>query len=544
LRFLKVACLLLMVSCAGPPRSDAPANTEHTASIEGTVREAGSDIPIAGVSVFLVRTSDQLQLRTTTDTEGRFSLEGLNAGRHLVALVREGYVVPGRQEISGYPFRVTAGQRVQNAVFRMIPAGTISGRVFRSDGTPANRVEVQFLQNFYLMGQLQWSIVNRGGTSRATRVETNERGEFRALGVDPGKYAIRFVPRALTVESRIPGGISPAPMLYPGTRDVSKAELVEVTQGRDTLLNDIRLKDERRSWIRVTVVNESGQPLEGFGGWTVKPANWIGAEYPLFEDRIVNEVHEIQPDSHGSYDIIATWTSPRGRLTGTARVQYRGESIELRLPIRKGQTKLTGHVLTQDAGGGTRPVAGAEVAIGPKVSYFARSGPDGALLLPEIYAGRYQLGFVRGLPADTFVVSARQGARDILKEEIVAEGAETSLEIRVSSGAAVLEGKVTDASGSPVHNGLVALVPESPLKERKDYYGAYKETRTDQDGGFEIVGITPGAYQAYAWSDAPASAFRNAEFMKPLLGKGTPVTLELNGRMSVELEALDGSLRR
>jgi len=162
LRFLKVACLLLLVSCASQPTDDAPAKTDQTASIEGTVREAGSDIPVAGVSVFLVRTSDQLQIRATTDNEGRFTLQGLNAGRHLVALVREGYVVPGRQEISGYPYRVTEGERVQNAVFRMIPAGTIAGRVFREDGTPANRVEIQLLQQLYVMGQPQWSVVNRG----------------------------------------------------------------------------------------------------------------------------------------------------------------------------------------------------------------------------------------------------------------------------------------------------------------------------------------------------------------------------------------------
>jgi len=350
---------------------------------------------------------------------------------------------------------------------------------------------------------------------------------------------IRLVPRELTVESRIPGAISPTPMLYPGVRDVSKAESVEVKQGRETLLKDIHLKNDRRFWIRVTVMNESGESLEGFGSWIVKPADWVGAEYPLFEDRIINEVHEIQPDSPGAYDIIATWSTPKGRLTGSARVQYRGANVDVRLPIRKAQTKLTGHVVMQEADGRTRPITGAEVAIGPKIPYFARSGPDGALLLPEVYSGRYQLGYVRGLPPDTFVLSARQGSRDVLKQDIVVEGAETNLEIVASPGAGLLEGNVTNASGNPVHNGLVALIPESPLKERKDYYGAYKETRTDQNGGFEIGGITPGAYQVYAWSDAPASAFRNAEFMKPFVGKGTPATLDLNGRKKVNLKALD-----
>ena len=146
----------------------------------------GTDVPIAGVSLFLVRPSDQPPVRTTTDGDGRFKLEGLEAGRHLVGVVRDGYVVPGRQEISGYPFRVTEGQRVTDAVFQMIPAGIISGRVFDPDGKPANRVEVQLLQNLYLMGRPQWSLVNRGGSSREIRVDTNDRGEFRAAGSGPG----------------------------------------------------------------------------------------------------------------------------------------------------------------------------------------------------------------------------------------------------------------------------------------------------------------------------------------------------------------------
>jgi len=94
------------------------------------------------------------------------------------------------------------------------------------------------------------------------------------------------------------------------------------------------------------------------------------------------------------------------------------------------------------------------------------------------------------------------------------------------------------STDKPVHNGLVAIVPDSPLSERKDYYGAYKETRTDQNGGFEIGGITPGAYQVYAWADAPASIFRNADFMKAFVGKGTRLAMEINGKMKVELSPL------
>jgi protocatechuate 3,4-dioxygenase beta subunit len=526
------------VSCASSPDGGTKENSAKNASIEGAVRDAGSNAPLAGASVFVVRGLDQLQVRALTDAEGRFLLPDLDAGRHILAVTRDSYVVPNRQEISGYPFQLKPGEQLQNVVLPMVRSGSIAGRVFRQDGTPAPRVEVQLLQNLYLLGHRQWSAVTRGGSSRDTRITTNDRGEFQAMGVDPGSYFIRFIPRELTVESRVPGGVSAAPMLYTDTRDVSTATVVQVEPGRETLLKDAKLKNSQRAWVRVRVINQSGQPLEGFGDWTFKPPDWIGSNYPLIEDRITDSSHEFSPDTAGVYDITATW-SPAGRLTGIARVNYRGADIDVRMPVAKAPAKLAGQVALRDGSDEARPVAGVEVAIGPRISYFGRTGSDGVFVLPEVYAGQYQLGYVRGLPADTFVLSAKQGSRDLFKEEIVIEGGEEKVEIIASVGAPTLAGRVTEASGRAVHNALVALLPESPLRERKDYYGAYKDTRTDQNGMFEIRGITPGEYQVYAWRDAPSNAFRNAEFMKAFAGKGSPVKLELNGKATADLKPLD-----
>ena len=529
--FLSLACLVLLASCAGEPASDKVAVKERQgATIDGVVRERGTEIPISGVTVFLVRASDQLPVQTTTDADGHFTLRGLDQGRHVVALVRDGYVVPDRLETSGYPFRVTTGQAISGVVFHLVPAGTISGRVFAADGKPANRVEVQLLQNLFLMGHRQWSVVTRGGVVRETKIETNDRGEFRAIGVDPGQYAIRFTPRELTVESITPGTKSPMPLLYP---------MVEVRPGKETLLEDVRLVNHIRGWIRIALINQSGESLENFGNWRVKPSGWIGAEYPLVEQRVVNNFHEIQPDSPGSYDITAIWSTAKGPLYSAMRVNYQSADIDLKMTLQKPESTLTGSVVLQEKEGASRPLAGVEVAIGPDIPYFIRSGPDGALSLLGLYSGRYKLGSVRGLPPDTFVLRVSQGGRDVLKEDLVVEKGETKLEVFVRAGASVLQGKVVDAKGQPVHNALVALVPEGDLRQRVDYYGAYESTHTDQNGSFNLHGITPGSYQAYAWTNAPASAFRSDEFMKPFAGKGAPVKLELNGTAKVELKTLD-----
>ena len=53
--------------------------------------------------------------------------------------------------------------------------------------------------------------------------------------------------------------------------------MIEVIPGKETLLKDIKLIRERRGWIRVTVINASGDPLEGFGNWRVEPVGWVGS---------------------------------------------------------------------------------------------------------------------------------------------------------------------------------------------------------------------------------------------------------------------------
>src|SRR5947207_12222060 len=117
-RFLIVASLALLASCAGKSTADkVEVKGRQSATIEGVVREMGTEVPVSGVTVFLVRPADQPKVQTTTDGDGHFILEGLDQGRHLVALVRDGYVVPGRLEISGYPFRVATRQTVSGVVF-------------------------------------------------------------------------------------------------------------------------------------------------------------------------------------------------------------------------------------------------------------------------------------------------------------------------------------------------------------------------------------------------------------------------------------------
>src|SRR5262249_29429473 len=153
---------------------------------------------------------------------------------------------------------------------------------------------------------------------------------------------------------------------------------------------------------------------------------------PFVEQRVVNAYHEIQPDLPGVYDITASWSTVKGPLAAKLRVDYQGTDVTTKITLSKPQSMLTGSVMLDG-----KPLGGVEVSIGPDIPYFIKSSPDGMLMLPSLYLGRYKLGSVRNLPSDTFVSRVSQGSRDVLKEDFVVDKNAVTLDVVVSKGAAV-----------------------------------------------------------------------------------------------------------
>src|SRR5205823_5483305 len=99
---------------------------------------------------------------------------------------------------------------------------------------------------------------------------------------------------------------------------------------------------------------------------------------------------------------------------------------------------------------------------------------------------------VMGLPSDAYVVSARQGDRDILSGDALSSLISDDgppIEVLVNSQGGVIQGKVTDRRGRIVHNAIVALIPEGSLKQRADKADTYRSTETDQNGEYEFRGV-------------------------------------------------------
>jgi len=175
------------------------------ARIEGAVVDAITNQPLAGVQVSLARTAGQPPI-AITKKDGRFALEKVEPGQHRVLATKENYV-PGRAEgrkMSGNPglsVTVSAGQPVKGLLFRLVPSGSIVGRVVDSRGKPVPKTQVAVARFTY----------DENGERVLSRVPgvlpvgVNDRGEFRLIELDPGAYHIEVQPRILMFDASGPG---------------------------------------------------------------------------------------------------------------------------------------------------------------------------------------------------------------------------------------------------------------------------------------------------------------------------------------------------
>src|SRR4030095_1063754 len=111
----------------------ATAATEETCRVSGLVLKMSDGSPLKNAMVQLYTEADREHtIATKTTADGRFALQNVPAGRYKLSVSRNGYVTTeyGQKKPSdpGAAFTLRAEESRQDLVFKLIPAGAISGR--------------------------------------------------------------------------------------------------------------------------------------------------------------------------------------------------------------------------------------------------------------------------------------------------------------------------------------------------------------------------------------------------------------------------------
>ena len=511
---------------AVPPQA-APLPTGG-ASIEGRIVDATTGDPITEVEISTPQQNGVPRVVATTNAEGRFTIQGLAAGSYSLTTNKEGYArlrsenrkAPGNP---GVWITVRDHQALKDVVLWLQKSGVVTGRVFDTHGRPVSGAEVTLVRAAY----------DRYGERELTphgTAHTNDRGEFRAFGLEAGEYYARVV---MDNEPFMPppGGETFEEAFYPGVPDIAEATLVKVGWGDEIRLGDTTVQAVKTVPIRMRIVNDSGAPESGIRSFTLyrngQLMNSITSGPNLSGGTGRFELMGLAP---GTYDIAVGWGG-NDKMTGVRRTfELTGTEVTGDLVVRKAPL-VSGKFLMQQPDGTLQPIAASVRLEKWGFQLSAVGNAEGAFSIPAVPEEDYWLRFAR-LPAGAYVLSMKVDGAAVRADRIrIAR--DTAIEVVIASGGSAVEGLVRNAKGEKVPNATIAILPDAPIREHGHLY---RVGTTDQNGSFAITGVPAGAYHAFAWRDMEGAAYRNPEFMKAFEERGS--ALKVTGSTAAKVDLL------
>ena len=558
------AYLLLALLLIQPQQQTRP---QDRGSIAGYVVKMGTAEPIskAIVTIAQVNAGRGQSFTATTTAGGQFAFQNLEPGQYRLSASRNGYVrmeygarSPNR---SGLSITLSAGQKLTDVAVQLMPAGTITGRVFDRDGEPLANVTVEALKYSYQEGQRVMNVVQ---TAR-----TNDLGEYRLFWLQPGQYFISATPpegQRGGPPQPGPRGTAPAanaqdaptegyvPVYFPGTTDAQSAAPINVLPGVVFSAVDLTVVAVRTLRVQGQVVNGvTGQPAinanvmlvpvqrpaggGGFRGGIRNPGN--------FRSRVGNQgVFEFRGVPPGSYEVIAALNERNNRMTARLPLEIGNSDVQnVSLIISPGFT-LNGRLAIegQQTGASNPDLSRMRVTLRPdSAGQIAGATPaaaiqaDSTFTLQQVGRDDYRLS-IAGMPRNAYVKMARYGAMDVLSEGLRLDRQPSGpLEILVSMNTGVADGTVTNDKQAAAVNVIVVFVPDASRRNRLDLY---RTISTDALGHFHLEGVPPGDYRVFAWEDIEAGAWQDPEFVRQFEDRGRPVRINEGGTSNIELRVI------
>ena len=134
--------------------------------------------------------------------------------------------------------------------------------------------------------------------------------------------------------------------------------------------------------------------------------------------------------------------------------------------------------------------------------------------LRDVLPGDYRVQILSA-PGGTYVKSVRLGAIDVLSTPFRLEPSlsRETMEVVLGTDGGTLSGSVVTTTGGreAIPGATVALIPGGNLRNRTDLY---RSATTNESGQFQLVGIAPGDYTAFALGTAEEGLWREPEFIR------------------------------
>jgi protocatechuate 3,4-dioxygenase beta subunit len=502
---------------------------------------------LKNATVQLVSGEDQehtIAARTTAD--GHFELRNVPAGRYHLKVSRDGYVEQefGQKKPTdpGAMFALKPGQKMSDLMFKLGPAGVITGHIFNADGEPMPNVTLNAIRQVYREGKREFQ------SSASDR--TNDLGEYRIFGLAPGRYYVsaenqnwnRLVgDREFNSVARDAGVKAYAKTYFPAALDPGGASTVTVKEGEEIPAVDILMEEVVAYRIRGKVTDLLSKTREGQDVQVAVLRRDSGAEWSEAGSTSVEKADgtfEIPAIAPGEYSLLA-FSFDEGKAHSTQEDLTVGNADLDGVTVTIGPgVNIPGRVAWE--GKPSLEKAGLTVEISSPEPAFIWGGTakvdvSNEFMLRDVPAGEYRLT-VAGASENCYVKEVR--FRGVLLPDLsflVEKGSPGPVEITMSSLGARIEGTVTNEERLPVAGVWVVAVPDEP--KRAQHY-LFKSITTDQYGHFDLRGVPPGQYKLFSWDDVEQDEWEDADFFRDSEEKGVTMDVKNGDTKPIDLKLI------
>jgi Carboxypeptidase regulatory-like domain len=522
---------------------------DQSCTIAGTVLSANTGEPLKKAYVVLRRGGDESNkhpLTATTDASGHFSIDKIPADRYDLVIGRANYLEmqygQDQPDKPGAILSLAPGQKITDLLFRLHRTAVITGRILDEDGDPVRGADVVAGARTIVRGKPKIDF------SEST--STNDLGDYRVADLAPGRYMIVANPPRLSrmwyPSEQVDDYVS---TYYPGTTDSARASTIEVKSGDEIAGIDFAFASKlpiRTYQVHGRVLNSLAEDSGAQIIVMLYPRGNRDLDLASDDKQATIDkktgIFEIKDVAPGQYVAVANsfGEGRRHRATqnvdvttndvdGVSLVLTRGIDIPVRVTLEGKSAASADITVSLDPSADETSINFAE----PR---RAVEQHDGSFVLKEVGDGSYSVE-VYSKCRECYLKSARGNGVDLLERgvEVASGEAPSPIALLYSSNSGTLTGTVTNKDDLPAPGAVVVLVPDSSSHQKPE---RYKTSTTDQYGHFEIRGVPPGHYQAFAWDKADEDSYGDPDFRRPFENMAESFDIAGNEQKSVQLKMI------
>jgi protocatechuate 3,4-dioxygenase beta subunit len=555
---MHTVCLSLLALLAqGVPPQGQPAQPEpkleDLASIEGKVINRLTREPVKFVEITL-RLGDFSPETVKTNSEGTFFADQLRPGRYMIEARKNGFTAPRRKPGQGPEYVVLEkAAKKTGHLIELLPQASVSGRITDENGEPvaSAMVGAEPARQSQVPGMMR----------NVQSVISNDRGEYRLFGLQPGRFRIRVTPsqqfqfdqgaRAGAKPARIrpegsPPAEGPVPVYFPSATSAEQAAVVELAAGDERQGIDIQMVKARVYEVSGRVIPPASWTADAVG----KSVRTMGSVM-LFSARgnmftSVGGTGSIDPTGRfslknvapGSYNLMANLAN--ARTQGHLKVEVLQSDVNnLEVQFHSPVT-VSGVLKTPDK---VEPSRFRVMLSG--VNMFAGSiqgtvDAKGAFKLENVAPELMTLR-VMSSEASAFVQSVRLDGQDVDMDGFQVRPVDGSqLEIVIANNGGTIDGVVKAANDTEHESATIVLWPSveltAPIKPSLVRMG-----RSAAQGKFQLQGIRPGRYLLAAFDSGIVTSptgMPDEEILRSARSKAQSVTIDAGSKVTQDLKSL------